>query len=62
MLARTSALAFGYLTGTGAPLPGGLRWLQPVVREAITPTVLLICLILLIRAVLPARASGRVES
>ncbi len=62
MLARTSALAFGYLNGTGTPLPGGLRWLEPVVREAITPTVLLICLILLIRAILPACANGPMES
>jgi hypothetical protein len=62
MLARTSALAFGHLNGTAAPLPGGLRWLQPVVREALTPTVLLICLILLIREVLPARANGPMES
>ena len=62
MLARTSALAFGYLTGTGATLPGGLRWLQTVVREGITPVVLLLCVILLIRAVLPARTAKAMRS
>jgi hypothetical protein len=58
LLARTSALALGYLAATGAALPGGLSWLQTAVREALTPVVLLVCLVLLIRAVLPARGPG----
>ena len=62
LLARTTALAFGYLAGTGAALPSGLHWLQSVVREGITPAVLLVCLILLLRAVLPARASAAMRS
>jgi hypothetical protein len=62
LLARTSALALGYLAATGAALPGGLGWLQSVVREGLTPVVLLVCVVLLIRAVLPARASQAMRS
>jgi hypothetical protein len=42
MLARTAALAFGYLPArqTDAALPAGLGWLQPVVRHGVTPAVL----------------------
>ncbi len=62
LLARTSALAFGYLAATGTALPGGLSWLQTAVREGVTPVVLLVCLVLLIRAVLPARAGQAMRS
>jgi hypothetical protein len=55
LLARTSALAVGYLAATGAALPGGLGWLDSVVRKGLTPAVLLTCLILLLRAARPAR-------
>jgi hypothetical protein len=42
LLARTAALGFGYLPArqTGAALPPGLGWLQPVVRHGLTPAVL----------------------
>jgi hypothetical protein len=55
LLARTSALAFGYLAATGSALPGGLGWLDSVVRKGITPVVLLTCLIVLLRAARPGR-------
>jgi hypothetical protein len=41
VLARTAALAIGYLPARGIVLPGGLRWLETVVRTAITPAMLL---------------------
>jgi hypothetical protein len=41
MLARTTALAVGYLPARGIPLPAGLGWLETVVRTAVTPLVLL---------------------
>jgi hypothetical protein len=62
LLARTAALALGYLTATGAPLPDGLGWLETVVRKGVTPAVLLICTVLLIRAVLPARQARAMRS
>jgi hypothetical protein len=43
VLARTAAVAFGYLPAIAhpaAPLPGGLGWLQSVVRTGVTPAVL----------------------
>ena len=42
LLARTTALGFGYLPArqADAPLPSGLGWLQPVVRHGVTPAVL----------------------
>jgi hypothetical protein len=42
LLARTTALGFGYLPArqAGAALPGGLSWLQPVVRHGVTPAIL----------------------
>jgi hypothetical protein len=42
LLARTAALGFGYLPArtSHAALPPGLRWLQPVIRDGITPAVL----------------------
>jgi hypothetical protein len=42
MLARTAALAIGYLPARGIPLPAGLGWLETVVRTAITPAALLV--------------------
>jgi hypothetical protein len=41
LLARTTALAFGYLPARGIALPAGLGWLRPVARNGITPVVLL---------------------
>ncbi|HET9898585.1 MAG TPA: hypothetical protein VFQ44_26985 [Streptosporangiaceae bacterium] len=46
MVARTAALAIGYLPARGISLPVGLGWLQTVVRTAITPAALLVILIL----------------
>ena len=42
LLARTTALGFGYLPArqADAVLPGGLSWLQPAVRHGVTPAVL----------------------
>ena len=42
LLARTTALGFGYLPArqADATLPRGLAWLQPVVRHGVTPAVL----------------------
>ena len=42
LLARTAALAFGYLPArvAGVVMPAGLGWLQSVVRTGVTPAVL----------------------
>ena len=42
LLARTAALGFGYLPArsAGITIPGGLRWMEPVLRSAVTPVVL----------------------
>ncbi|MBV9094625.1 MAG: hypothetical protein JO132_12235 [Streptosporangiaceae bacterium] len=42
LLARGVALGFGYLPArqAGVTLPGGLSWLQPVIRHGLTPAVL----------------------
>jgi hypothetical protein len=41
LLARTTALGFGYLPARNSvTLPHGLHWLQPVFRDGITPVVL----------------------
>ncbi len=44
LLARTAALAFGYLPArsAGVVIPAGLGWLQSVVRTGVTPAVLAI--------------------
>ncbi|HLJ99784.1 MAG TPA: hypothetical protein VKU39_07735, partial [Streptosporangiaceae bacterium] len=50
MLARTAALGFGYLPARtqGARLPGGLSWLQPVIRHGITQVILIITTVCLV--------------
>jgi len=42
LLARTAALGFGYLPArvAGITIPAGLRWMEPVIRSALTPAVL----------------------
>jgi hypothetical protein len=42
LLARTAALGFGYLPArsAGITIPAGLRWMEPVIRSAVTPAVL----------------------
>jgi len=49
LLARTTVLAFGYLPARaiGITIPAGLRWMEPVLRSAITPAVLATLLVLL---------------
>jgi len=52
MLARTAALAFGYLPARGITLPPDLGWLRSVVRTGVTPVALLavtVILVLLLR-------------
>ena len=53
MLARTTALGFGYLPARGISLPSDVAWLRPVFRNAVTPlvlfTLLVILLLLLVR-------------
>jgi hypothetical protein len=46
LLARTGALAIGYLPARGIALPVGLGWLESVVRTAITPAALLVIIVL----------------
>jgi hypothetical protein len=48
MLARTTALAVGYLPARGVALPAGLGWLETVVRTVLTPAALLVILVLLV--------------
>jgi len=50
LLARTTVLAFGYLPAraTGITIPGGLRWMEPVLRSVVTPAVLAVLLVLLL--------------
>jgi hypothetical protein len=60
MLARTTALGFGYLPARGLTMPSGLAWLRPVFRNAVSPlallTILVILLLLLLRR--PRRSGG----
>jgi hypothetical protein len=46
LLARTGALALGYLPARGIALPAGLGWLETVVRTAVTPAALLVIIVL----------------
>jgi hypothetical protein len=50
LLTRTAALAFGYLPArvADAALPGGLHWLQSVVRTGVTPAILLLVTVWLV--------------
>jgi hypothetical protein len=69
LLAWTTALGFGYLPArqTGAVLPRGLSWLQPVIRHGVTPAVLATATVWLVvvmersrrsRPVVPEGAAG----
>jgi hypothetical protein len=66
LLARTTALALGYLPGrgcyrgapacqAGAAVAPGLGWLETVVRTGVTPVVLLVVTAALARALWPGR-------
>jgi alpha-1,6-mannosyltransferase len=55
LLARTSALAFGYLPARGIVMPAGLGWLRTVVRTGITPVILLTVIVALVMMLWPWR-------
>ena len=57
LLARTSALAFGYLPARGIAMPAGLGWLRPVIRNGITPVILLAVIVALVMMLWPWRRS-----
>jgi hypothetical protein len=70
VLARTAALAFGYLPARVIALPPGLGWLRSVIRTGVTPVALLavtVVLLLLLRSsgsrsdVSPRRGCGESE-
>jgi ribose/xylose/arabinose/galactoside ABC-type transport system permease subunit len=52
MLARTTALGFGYLPARGISMPPDLAWLRPVFRNAVTPLALLTILVILLMLLL----------
>jgi hypothetical protein len=58
MLARTTALGFGYLPARGISLPSDVAWLRPVFRNAVTPLVLLALLVILLLLLRRPRRSG----
>jgi len=55
VLARTAALAFGYLPARGIALPADLGWLQSVVRTVLTPLALLALTAILVLLLWPHR-------
>ena len=57
LLARTTALGFGYLPArqADAALPPGLGWLQPVIRHGVTPAVLAVATVWLVCVMLRPR-------
>jgi hypothetical protein len=57
LLARTTALAFGYLPARGVAMPAGLGWLRSVVRTGLTPVALLTLLAVLIVVLWHARGT-----
>jgi hypothetical protein len=60
LLARTTVLAFGYLPArsTDITIPGGLRWMEPVLRSAVTPAVLAVLLAVLLYRLAGPASSG----
>ena len=65
LLARTAVLGLGYLPArsAGITIPGGLRWMEPVLRTAVTPAVLALLLVILIRwsSRVPAERYGMIK-
>ena len=53
VLARTTALALGYLPARGIALPAGLGWLRTVVRTGVTPLLLLATTVVLVVVLWP---------
>ena len=51
LLARTAVLGLAYLPArsAGVTIPGGLRWMEPVLRSAVAPAVLAVLLVILVR-------------
>src|SRR5215472_301455 len=51
LLARTAVLGLAYLPArsAGVTIPGGLRWMEPVLRTAVAPAVLAVLLVILVR-------------
>jgi hypothetical protein len=62
MLARTAALAFGYLPARGIALPPDLGWLRSVVRTGVTPVVLLAVTVVLVLVLRRSGSSSAVSS
>lgn len=58
LLARTAALAFGYLPARGpaARLPAGLGWLESVIRTGLTPAILAVLTVLAVLACIRGRS------
>jgi len=58
LLARTAVLGLGYLPArsAGITIPDGLSWMEPVLRTAVTPAVLALLLVILIRWSSPVTA------
>jgi hypothetical protein len=61
LLARTTTLGLGYLPARQADvtLPGGLSWLQPVIRHGVTPAVLAAATVWLVVLMVRSRRAGR---
>jgi hypothetical protein len=59
VLARTAALAFGYLPARGITLPSGLGWLRSVVRTGVTPAALLAVAVTMLLLLWPGRPRWR---
>ena len=58
VLARTTALAIGYLPARGIVMPAGLDWLVTVVRRGVTPALLLLIAVLLVVTVRSRKPAG----
>jgi hypothetical protein len=59
VLARTAALAFGYLPARGITPPPDLGWLRSVVRTGVTPAALLVVAVTLVLLLWPYRPRWR---
>ena len=57
MLARTAALAVGYLPGRTVVMPADLGWLRTVVRGGVTPVILLAVTVALVVMLWPRRGA-----
>jgi hypothetical protein len=62
MLARTAALAIGYLPGRTVVMPGDLGWLRTVVRGGVTPAILLAVTVALVVMLWPRRGAPEIRT